>query len=82
MLSFSRLWNYRGGVEPLLATIEYGVCLIEAAEEHRTEGIAGKAIEGQRDGVLRRLAVLEFQGARPSHPTPFGPIPQFQSKSQ
>lgn len=59
-------WNYSGGVEPLLATIEYGVCLIATAEEYQTEGIAGKVIEGQRDGVLRRLAALEFQGARPS----------------
>jgi diketogulonate reductase-like aldo/keto reductase len=39
-------------VEPLLAAIEYGVCLIVTAEEYGTEEIAGKAIEGQRDGVF------------------------------
>jgi hypothetical protein len=45
-------WNYSGGVEPLLAAIEYGVCRIDTAEEYGTEEIAGQAIEGQRDGVF------------------------------
>jgi diketogulonate reductase-like aldo/keto reductase len=49
---------YSGGVEPLLAAIEYGVCLIDKAEVYRTLEIARKAIEGQRDGVFRANCCL------------------------
>jgi diketogulonate reductase-like aldo/keto reductase len=56
-----RTWSYSGGVELLLAAIENGVCFIDMAEEYGTEEIAGKTIEGQRDGS-RRPAASEFQG--------------------
>jgi hypothetical protein len=45
-------------VEPLLAAIEYGVCLIDRAEEYGTVEIARKAIEGQRGGVFRATCCL------------------------
>ena len=75
------LWNYGGGVEPLLATIEYGVCLIATAEEYRTEEIAGKAIEGQRDGVLRGCCLGISRGAFEfeQHHEQFGDLAQIIS---
>jgi diketogulonate reductase-like aldo/keto reductase len=45
-------WNYTGGVEPLLAAIERGPCLIDTAEAYGTEEIVGKAIRGRRDLVF------------------------------
>jgi diketogulonate reductase-like aldo/keto reductase len=51
-------WNYRGGVEPLRAAIEYGACLIDTAEAYGTEEIVGQAIKGQRDRVFLATKVL------------------------
>jgi diketogulonate reductase-like aldo/keto reductase len=65
------------------ATIEYGACLIATAEEYRTEEIAGKAIEGQRDGVLRGGCLGISRGATEfeQHHEQFGDLAQIMSVS-
>ena len=51
-------WNYKGGVEPLRAAMEYGPCLIDTAEAYGTEEIVGRAIQGQRSRVFLATKVL------------------------
>jgi diketogulonate reductase-like aldo/keto reductase len=34
-------WNYKRGVEPLWAAMQYGACLIDTAEAYGTEEIVG-----------------------------------------
>lgn len=53
-------WNYRGGVEPLRAAIEYGTSLIDTAEAYGTQEIVGKAIKSQRDPVSLATRVLPW----------------------
>jgi len=45
-------WQYRGGVEPLLAGIELGASLVDTAESYGTEEVVGQAIHGIRDKVF------------------------------
>jgi diketogulonate reductase-like aldo/keto reductase len=51
-------WNYKGGVEPLRAAMEYGTCFIDTAEAYGTEEIVGRAIRGQRSRVFLATKVL------------------------
>jgi diketogulonate reductase-like aldo/keto reductase len=51
-------WNYKKGVEPLRAAIEYDACLIDTAEAYGTEEIVGQAIKGQRSRVFLATKVL------------------------
>src|SRR6476660_642442 len=51
-------WNYRGGVEPLRAAIEYGAGLIDTAESYGTEEIVGEAIKGRRHQVFLATKAL------------------------
>jgi len=51
-------WNYRGGVEPLRAAIEYGARLIDTAESYGTEEIVGEAIKGRRHQVFLATKAL------------------------
>jgi diketogulonate reductase-like aldo/keto reductase len=45
-------WNYKEGVEPLRAAMEFGACFIDTAEAYGTEEIVGQAIKGQRSRVF------------------------------
>jgi diketogulonate reductase-like aldo/keto reductase len=45
-------WQYRGGVEPLLAGIELGASFIDTAESYGTESMVGQAIRGIRDRIF------------------------------
>jgi diketogulonate reductase-like aldo/keto reductase len=45
-------WQYRGGVEPLLAGIELGASFIDTAELYSTESVVGQAICGIRDRIF------------------------------
>src|ERR1700679_1555727 len=45
-------WQYRGGIEPLLAGIELGVSFIDTAESYGTESMVGQAIRGIRDRIF------------------------------
>jgi len=51
-------WNYKRGVEPLRAAMQYGACLIDTAEAYGTEEIVGQAIKGQRSRVFLATKVL------------------------
>jgi diketogulonate reductase-like aldo/keto reductase len=51
-------WNYRGGIEPLRAAMEYGTCLIDTAESYGTEEIVGRAIKGRRFRVFLATKAL------------------------
>jgi diketogulonate reductase-like aldo/keto reductase len=45
-------WQYRGGVDPLVAGIELGSSFIDTAESYGTESVIGQAIRGVRDRVF------------------------------
>src|SRR5580700_7787838 len=45
-------WQYRGGVEPLLAGIDLGATFIDTAESYGTEPVVGQAIRGIRDRIF------------------------------
>ncbi len=45
-------WQYRGGVEALLAGIELGATFIDTAESYGTEPLVGQAIRGIRERVF------------------------------
>lgn len=45
-------WQYRGGLEPLLAGIELGATFIDTAESYGTETVVGQAIRGIRDRIF------------------------------
>ena len=45
-------WQYRGGLEPLRAGIEFGASFIDTAEAYGTEPVVGQAIRGIRDRIF------------------------------
>ncbi|MGA2978657.1 MAG: aldo/keto reductase [Terriglobales bacterium] len=45
-------WQYRGGVDPLLAGIEFGTTFIDTAESYGSEPVVGRAIRGIRDRIF------------------------------
>ena len=51
-------WDYHGGVEPLRAAMEYGMCFIDTAEAYGTEEIVGRAIRGHRSQAFLATKVL------------------------
>lgn len=46
------MWQYRGGVEPLLAGIQLGARFIDTAEEYGTEPIVAQALRGIRQKLF------------------------------
>ena len=51
-------WDYHGGVEPLRAAMEYGMCFIDTAEAYGTEEIVGRAIRGHRSRAFLATKAL------------------------
>jgi hypothetical protein len=51
-------WRYAGGIEPLLAGIEMGGCLVDKAESYGTEELVGQAI---RAGWFRKTTSPRFR---------------------
>jgi diketogulonate reductase-like aldo/keto reductase len=58
-------WQYRGGVEPLLAGIGLGATFIDTAELYGTESIVGQAIRGIRDRIFLASKVSPRHFRRP-----------------
>jgi diketogulonate reductase-like aldo/keto reductase len=57
-------WQYRGGVEPLLAGIDLGATFIDTAESYGTEPVVGQAIRGIRDRIFlaSKVSPRHFRG--------------------
>jgi diketogulonate reductase-like aldo/keto reductase len=45
-------WQYKGGIEPVRASVALGACFIDTAESYGTEDVVGRALKGIREDVF------------------------------